>query len=384
MQKNEYREEQEALSKEIKQIIEANKEGNLERFLPFNNKLVQDDWYTPINSIQLYLNLYGQIPNVVSIRGIKAVKSREWFEENYAQEILDSHQAQDFKSSTKKFNETQRIYILQNKIIIDISSRNGMVVCFFPENQREKAEKIIKGFSKFKERLIRSKPTISIIVNSSMGLDTKCIDVVAPSLSIEDNYNDDFLPIHQVILKRLSKKNDKGLVLLHGSPGTGKTSYIRYLISKVKKNIIFLPPQLASSLTNPDLISLILDNTNSIFVIEDAENLITSRESNEYSPVSTLLNLTDGLLSDSLSIQIICTFNTDISRIDKALLRKGRLIAKYEFRPLEVEKAQKLADKLKLNKKIQKPTTLTEIYNNEEIVFAESYTENKRIGFYTQ
>lgn len=66
---------------------------------------------------------------------------------------------------------------------------------------------------------------------------------------------------------------------------------------------------------------------------------------NSYSPVSTLLNLADGLLSDCLNIQIVCSFNTDLSMVDKALMRKGRLIAKYEFKELEVEKAQNLSNK---------------------------------------
>jgi tRNA A37 threonylcarbamoyladenosine biosynthesis protein TsaE len=71
----------------------------------------------------------------------------------------------------------------------------------------------------------------------------KILDITKPKLDIEDNYNDDFKETHQTILKRLSKKNDKGLVLLHGKPGTGKTSYIRYLIANLNKDVIFLPAQ---------------------------------------------------------------------------------------------------------------------------------------------
>jgi len=53
--------------------------------------------------------------------------------------------------------------------------------------------------------------------------------------------------------------------------------------------------------------------------------------------MANLLNLSDGLLSDCLHMQLISTFNTDIARLDKALLRKGRVIARYEFKPLTVE-----------------------------------------------
>ena len=75
--------------------------------------------------------------------------------------------------------------------------------------------------------------------------------------------------------------------------------------------------------------------------------------------VSALLNITDGLLSDWLNIQLICSFNSDISKIDSALMRKGRLIAKYEFKELEVEKANALSLKLGFNKDFDSLVTLS-------------------------
>jgi ATP-dependent 26S proteasome regulatory subunit len=169
-------------------------------------------------------------------------------------------------------------------------------------------------------------------------------------------------------------------VLLHGKPGTGKTSYIRYLISRVNKNVIFLPPNMASSITNPDLLSILVENPDSIFVIEDGENIIVDRERNNCSPVSALLNICDGLLSDCLNIQIICSFNTDLSKVDNALMRKGRLIAKYEFKELEIEKAQVLSDKLGFNSTIDCRMNLTDIYNQDEKGFMEKNRKNS-IGF---
>jgi ATP-dependent 26S proteasome regulatory subunit len=172
--------------------------------------------------------------------------------------------------------------------------------------------------------------------------------------------------VHQTIVKRLSQKNDKGLVLLYGKAGTGKTSYIRHLISKVKKKFIFLPPHLTKEIASPQLISILTEHPNSIFVIEDAENIIIDRDKKEDSPVTTLLNITDGLLSDCLNVQIICTFNTNVSNVDNALMRKGRLIAKYEFAELETDKAQALSDKLGFSSRINKPMTLAAIYHQNE------------------
>ena len=204
--------------------------------------------------------------------------------------------------------------------------------------------------------------------------------ITRPTFSVEDNYNDDFLPVHQTILERLCTKNDKGLVLLHGKPGTGKTSYIRYLITETDKSVIFLPPNMAASITDPGLMNVLIDNPNSVFVIEDAENILIDRNRSNSSAVSALLNLADGVLSDCLNIQIICSFNTDLSRVDSALTRKGRLIAKYEFLELDTPKAQALSNKLGFSSIISSPMTLAAIYNQNETEFVAA-TQRRSVGF---
>jgi hypothetical protein len=92
------------------------------------------------------------------------------------------------------------------------------------------------------------------------------------------------------------------------------------------------------------------------------------------------LNISDGLLADCLNVQIICSFNTDISKIDSALMRKGRLIAQYEFKELAVQKAQQLSNKLGFNTLIKEPMTLTAIYNQHETTF-EQKGKQASIGF---
>ncbi|MBK6285475.1 MAG: hypothetical protein IPF54_24935 [Draconibacterium sp.] len=92
------------------------------------------------------------------------------------------------------------------------------------------------------------------------------------------------------------------------------------------------------------------------------------------------MNISDGLLSDCLNIQIICSFNTDITKVDSALLRKGRLIAKYEFKELEPEKANSLSMKLGFDATFNKPASLTAIYNQDELDFQQTKRMNT-IGF---
>ena len=117
---------------------------------------------------------------------------------------------------------------------------------------------------------------------------------------------------------------------------------------------------------NPDFIELLINNPNSVLVIEDAENIIMDRNYNSGSAVSNLLNISDGILADFLNVQLICTFNSSVAMIDSALMRKGRLIARYEFGKLNTEKSQRLSDHLGFNTVVQKPMTIAEIAHQHE------------------
>lgn len=121
-----------------------------------------------------------------------------------------------------------------------------------------------------------------------------------------------------------------------------------------------------------------MEYSNSILIIEDAENIIRDRKQGAILPqqaVSNLLNLSDGLLSDAVHQQIICTFNCDVGNVDPALLREGRLVVEYKFDRLSVENARRLCAKLNIpddDEKIQKPMTLAEIYALKKARLAEA------------
>ena len=201
-------------------------------------------------------------------------------------------------------------------------------------------------------------------------------------ISIEDNYNDNFQEENKHIIDSL-KEGGTSLCLFHGDPGCGKTHYIRYLIAelcKEKKKVIYFPNEHIHFLSDPSFLHFFKDHKKSIIIIEDAEEILTSREltlSNR--GISNLLNLTDGLMGDFLELKFVCTFNTAIDKIDKALLRKGRITTNYKFEKLSVDKANKLLEKLNKDYTTDVEMTLAEIYNLEQKDNSEK--KERKIGF---
>ena len=335
-----------------------------------------------INEFNLYLAHFNYIPNATHEINIDCKRAHDWFLGEFEKEIKNSYFIKRYFNQSKSAQYDDIFYFIDEDLIVDFDTQQSIVRFLFRKTGLDRVETISRSIRKFKKRKQQSRPELQILVRTMNGIETKDLEITRQKVSISENYNDDFIEVHQTILKRLTRKNDKGIVLLHGKPGTDKTSYIRHIISTVKKDVIFLPPNMATSITNPDLISILLDNPNSVFVIEDAENIVVDREREGNSPVSALLNISDGLLSDCLNIQIICSFNTDLSKVDSALMRKGRLIAKYEFKELEVDKAAKLSKKLGFSTEVESPMTLTAIYNQEEKEFQQRKKHNP-IGFRT-
>lgn len=327
---------------------------------------------------KMYIIYFKQIPNIIDEKNINMASANEWFLSHYKSKIIDCF------FSKKVFKENSHaayddiIYFIEGNIALHMEIEFGTFRILYRGGNADFVEELYQSLIQFKEVIKHS--NIDLLVNSNNRLSLESLEITNTKGNIEDHYNNDLLPIHDVIKERLTKDKDKGLVLLHGKPGTGKTSYIRHLLSFLDKKVIFISPKMATALTSPDFISILIENKNSILVIEDAENIVIDRDQDNNSPVSAILNLSDGLLSDCLNIQVICSFNTDLSKIDSALLRKGRLIAKYCFEELSVEKANALSKKLGKHITYNEPTTLTEIYNAEEMSFSKD-SKKHQIGF---
>ncbi len=312
-----------------------------------------------------YVREYNTTPCISFINNLDVEKAYNYINSGFAGKVLAVYQRNYYNWQKQQQEFNYSVFKLENSVMIELG--NDYAEVLFGNNSYAYANDLMKIFSTYKAPEKDDDFEINIITQNSNGLDLKQLDIKPTSLDIGLYYNDDFKPVDEIIKQRLSKENDKGIILLHGLPGTGKTTYLRHLIGSIKKRVLFVSPSVAVNLMNPEFIDLLIDNPNTVLVIEDAENIIMDRKFSNNSSVSNLLNISDGLLSDCLNVQIICTFNSALNTVDNALLRKGRLIAKYEFEKLGIEKSQRLSNHLGFDKVINKPMTIAEIANPDEL-----------------
>lgn len=244
------------------------------------------------------------------------------------------------------------------------------------------ASELPKFFDKYLQKYVSQESKISILIKEH-GFDLRTHTIKPYPINLDTMYNEDFAPVHQHIKHELTNSS-KGIILLHGLAGTGKTNYLKWLTSQIpEKKFIFVPTTIIHLLTDPSFIALLIDNKNSILVLEDCENYITERTANNphTDVVASILNIADGMLSDIVECQMICTFNASIDKIDTALLRKGRLIAEYRFRELSVDKANQYLESIGSTDKASQMMTLAELTHLKDSEFKEKADDRPKIGF---
>ena len=196
---------------------------------------------------------------------------------------------------------------------------------------------------------------------------------------------------------------------------------IRALLSDLPNlKFMILPSNMVSSLSGPDLLASLIDASDSnddneegflkkldngedvtsestkpgrkkplVLIIEDADSCLSTRGSDNISSVSSLLNLSDGIIGNLLDLRIVATTNAEIENIDEAILRKGRLSQRVEVGKLEPKQAEeiykRLGGKEEIDWKEKKFIPLSDVYAlakggkiGEEV---STKTNKRKVGF---
>jgi hypothetical protein len=243
---------------------------------------------------------------------------------------------------------------------------------------RKFIEKLIKGIvSKFLSDVSKQEDKFYLIAQNAKGLFTQKTKFKAIPIKDEryDLFYGDKFP-HEKLQKFITDETEN-LMLLHGDPGTGKSNYIKHIITNSKKKVIYIPPSMLSVISSPSFVTFMIENHNTILLIEDAEEVLSVDRN---AATNNLLGLTDGFLKDALNLKIIATFNCDVGKIDPALMRKGRLYFEYKFDKLGIDDCKNLAEFMGLDRVITEPMTLADFFVVEDNHMENSF-EERRIGF---
>ncbi len=219
-----------------------------------------------------------------------------------------------------------------------------------------------EGLLKFDTGDVHSENRVYMIISGVNGPTLRQVPISPLELTV-DNYTPAICNDYQKIKNEILTKSPSGrLAILEGPPGTGKTSFIRGLLNEnLNIRIVFLPSNMLSSLSGPTFIDLFLPDEDdvkygseeeaaskrTVIILEDADDALASRNPNEMSLMSNLLNLTDGILGAVADLYVIATTNTPIKDFDSALLRPGRLSVYSKFGKLDAITAMKVANRVR-------------------------------------
>jgi SpoVK/Ycf46/Vps4 family AAA+-type ATPase len=223
---------------------------------------------------------------------------------------------------------------------------------------------------------------VYMLMSGAFGLQSKYIGTDFLPI-VRDNYSSSVLKEYDKTVQEFSKSDSDGFISIFSGPaGSGKTHLIRGLMAEIKHALfLYVPAQLVSEFSGPSLITALKELSSSInksddddadffesddfldldkihnsikkskkkpkdnkivVILEDADSVLAPRADTDVNGISSLLNITDGILGKILNVRIVATTNADFKKFDKAIVRNGRLCTHSVVGPLEYSQSQSI------------------------------------------
>jgi hypothetical protein len=216
---------------------------------------------------------------------------------------------------------------------------------------------------------------INMIVSTPNGLVLEPLPLVDANYeNIEYYFNDSTLKSANKLVKKINK-NKKGLSIIHGRRGTGKTVLTNYIANLVDRIVIFIPISMIDiTINNPEFL-VVCKEYNPLIIIDDCE-ILTDMFSKSNITYANILQMVDGFYSDSIETHIILSYNTDSEDdIDEDILDANNLLKVIKVGPLKKTNATELCKHLSIEHKAESELYLIDILNKN---FEDEHT---KIGY---
>jgi len=314
---------------------------------------------------------------------------KDKFDQVISKEIQDKNVFTEIVPIDESFVVNDKMLIKINDDIylsylsLDRNNENSLIheITFFYKDQNQ-TEKINDILSELNNCILDFDDVDDDISNlnyiniSNNGLDIENLEFKSLDENIDLYYDKKTFKNINKLIKSINNL-DKGLSILHGDRGTGKTSIIKYISDNVNRTGIFIPNNmLESTINNPEFRKFIKKHPNPLLIIDDAEIIFNNNYSSTNNYTTNILQLIDGPISDTMCVSIIMIFNNEsLDEVDSCLLDSNNLIDCVEFNYLDIESSNTLGKYLKNKKNYKSETKLIDILNTKKL------SKDKKIGF---
>ena len=338
-----------------------------------NININKDD--SSINNYLVCTSEFGYIPNVVSIlNNYKIDTFTEYIIQvslcnNISKEIISS--GEDLIVNEKHFSKVgDGIYI--SYVVYDAKS-DGLitdVIIYHDNKSSEKVDEIVSEIQKFAigSDLDESNDKFNILSIDNNVLQIEPIDFMEGDYDNIDLYfNDEVNKKSKKLINKINTKN-KGLTIIYGERGSGKSTLVNSLIMCVEKVCVFIPSNMIETVNTSEFKLFLRRYKNIVFIIDDCEMYLSNTYTKSNLFANSLLQMIDGICSDTYNIHVIAVLNTDNPNdIDRTLFDCNNLIDVIEIDRLNKEKIQYLCKHLGRKNKFLDETRLIDVLNNKKI-----------------
>lgn len=334
---------------------------------------INDDNYNLSDWMIIY-EKFGQRPNKLVVQDVfsgvlfsEVIKSSN--EPNILTELLPS-------DDNYIINEKVLLEIEENiwvsYVIIDKNSESSMIddVSFYFKTKEEES-KILQLIEKLCECVVDFENDSKSNKFNTISFNATTLELEPLYLSVDDieldlRYNEDVIKKTEKLIKKI-KKSQKGLSILCGEKGLGKTTLAKHIASKIDRMCIFIPNNMIDlTINNPEFKNFLKKFEKPLIIIDDCEFLTNNQFTKLNYFTNNIIQLIDGFLSETLNLQVLLIFNENIDEIDEDITESNSLIDCVEFDLLETDNANELSKSLGNNKKYKSPVKLIDVIQNRK------------------